>query len=32
MSHLDARPAIDEETVAYVPVRWDLTDVSDKVD
>lgn len=32
MSHLDTRPAIYQENVTYVPVRWDLEDLPAKVD
>jgi hypothetical protein len=32
MSHLETRPSIYQENVTYVPVRWDLSDLHDKVD
>lgn len=32
MSHLDTRPAIYQENVTYVPVRWDLADLPARID
>jgi hypothetical protein len=32
MAHIETRPAIYHEYETYVPVRWDLADLEDKID